>query len=166
MGWFSRWGYSMNADQPGDIDRAIMQTNLFIDASRTFAEISRTDDAWIVAIEAFALAVRALDASGVLVISKTLGDNIAWYVNHKKFSLPEWGTTFGSGLTWTEPQYDRLKWREAVQSKIPISCVGHPCSQISHDSVSKSANSMKPWIEGVLGRYCSIQRTSVKRTKV
>ena len=155
--WFSCWRHPLNPERPTELDWAIAQTNLFIDASRTFEEIGRTDDDWVLAIEDLAIVASMLKASGVVFLSKTLGDNVAWYVNRDKFCLPEWRKTFGSKLTWTDAQYGRLNLRTAEGASIPLVNVSHPNFKVAYEVVSESAAKMGPWFDDVLENYRSVQ---------
>ncbi len=99
--WFELWQHPLNPDTPTELDRALSQTNLFLDQSPSFSDIQRRETAWKEALERLAAAIQELDASGILFVSKGVVDQGFRFAERHE---PEgWKEAIGADVHWGEP---------------------------------------------------------------
>lgn len=150
--WFSFWGHPLYPDNtPCVLDRAISQTNMFLDQSKSFNLINRTADDWKFAMETFAETVSELRASGVLLFSKTIADKTSKYA--MQGVAPKWTEVIGTDLAWDQCRYGRLKLRTATGAKLPFVSLSHPNYYTANSFVEASREFMEPWISGIIQEY-------------
>jgi len=155
--WFSLWQHPLNPEKPTMLDWAISQTNLFTDASDVFGDLGRGHDEWILAIEDLMMVAEFINASGILFVSTSLGDNISRYINNDWDGQPEWRNETGLRVEWSQGEYDQLKLRTARLSSISLANVCYPNLSVPRKCVCESAEVMAPWLDSVLDRYLAVQ---------
>jgi len=155
--WFSGWQHPLNPEDPTDLDWAIAQTNLFIDAPDRFGDMGRGHDEWIQAIEDLMMVAEFINASGIMFVSTLLGDNIARYINSDQDRDLEWRNETGIRVEWSRKEYGQLELRTAKLSSIPLVNVCYPNLSVPRKCVRESAEVMAPWLDAVLNRYSDVQ---------
>ena len=150
--WFVCWGHPLYSDNtPSTLDWAISQTNMFLDQSISCNVRDRSVNEWKKAMETFAETISELDASGVIIVSKTIADCASWHA--EKGISPKWSHTIGDNLSWGQCRYGRLNLRIANGAKLPIVTVSHPRYCPADSCVENSREVMAPWLNDVIVQY-------------
>ncbi len=154
--WFDRWGYTLSHESPTLLDRAIAQTNVFLDQSPRFLDKSEPGP-WILGVTRLAAVVEEMDFSGVLFVSTEV---VEWVIRFSSSNdVPKWNQVAGN-LRWDAPSYHRLNLRLGRNGTRHIAGVSHPRCGVARADVQASAKEMRPWISGVLQEYEKKKRTS------
>jgi len=139
--WFKAWGFPLAPNgQPTILDLATSQTNLFLDQSKSFAEIGRSENDWITALNLLADTIQSLQISAVLILSSTLVRDVDWYARRCEVKL--WHHVMGKNLDWTDKKHGRLKLRFVNKSLVSTANICHPRSCPTAHDLSSSFSDM------------------------
>ncbi|MGE0470054.1 MAG: hypothetical protein AB7L09_14365 [Nitrospira sp.] len=144
--WFGLWGYTLLYETPTDLDQAIAQSNVFVDQTPRFLQKPKTEQ-WIHGFTRLAEAVKEMDFSGVLLVSKTVADWAIWL--SERNHIPKWNQVVGN-LQWDAPRYGRLSLRFGCNDTRHVASVSQPSCGVPHADVQASAKEMHTWIANVL----------------
>jgi hypothetical protein len=136
--WFERWGISLVETNgvPIKLNRAISQTNLFYDVSKSFR--TRSEEEFKFAFERQRIIIFKLDISGLLLAGVSMENQARRYL-----SLPNWKRIpFGKSF-----------FRLASTEKIQVIVCPHPSFHATIQNIESLGDEMRGWVELIQKEY-------------
>ncbi len=169
--WFAAWGFPLTPDDPSIMDKALSQTNLFLNSSKHFNHKSYAEEDWIEALENLSQSVSMLKASAILFFSIGICRDALWRV--KEHNVTAWNDVMGISYHNEEHVfYDSDNFRKYFSvffthaDKMKIAAVPHPTPQrrgvFSDKSVKCADTVMTPWLQSALDQYDHVQKERSK----